>query len=514
LLQLKGVAVTVYERDAGATARLSGGTLDLHRKTGQRTLKKAGLLAPFLTHSRPVGMKMGDKQGRVLFQMNADKSKPEIERPVLRQLLLDSLAAGTVVWDRQVVALDQQDGAYALRFQNGESAAADFVIIADGVQSKARGLVFGTLAEETGTFVIQGEIDDYATTCPTLSQLTGLDNLAVVEDKKTLFLHQRADGSVCLYASFRKTEPWLCESPLDFGNAAAMRAFLHRLFAQHAAVYHELFDAVSTYSGFPLRVFPAEEIQQPHANLTLIGDAAHAMPPFGGLGVNLGLVDALTLTQNLTSGKFASLPAALADYERQMVAYAAPVQQGTHAADDRVHTQYANVVQRLKKTKLLEVGRIVQYLALLLVLLVSGLCWGNWLVVGQYKQVFPASAVSACAQFVLQLAGELRFLAAACLLLLAASAYFMALARPVSRAFFGTLTAIGLMVLLLVITVVVDIPFANQVVSWPPATLPFDWEALRNQWQLYNSIRLVAALVSLGLFAAAVLRPFEKQRPG
>ncbi len=35
LLQQHGVAVTVYERDANAQARIWGGTLDLEAETGQ-----------------------------------------------------------------------------------------------------------------------------------------------------------------------------------------------------------------------------------------------------------------------------------------------------------------------------------------------------------------------------------------------------------------------------------------------------------------------------------------------
>ena len=44
LLQQKGIDVTVYERDKDAQTRISGGTLDLHKGSGQEAIKKAGLL--------------------------------------------------------------------------------------------------------------------------------------------------------------------------------------------------------------------------------------------------------------------------------------------------------------------------------------------------------------------------------------------------------------------------------------------------------------------------------------
>ena len=43
LLQQNGIDVSVYERDNDREARIFGGTLDLHKGSGQEAMKKAGL---------------------------------------------------------------------------------------------------------------------------------------------------------------------------------------------------------------------------------------------------------------------------------------------------------------------------------------------------------------------------------------------------------------------------------------------------------------------------------------
>lgn len=78
----------------------------------------------------------------------------------------------------------------------------------------------------------------------------------------------------------------------------------------------------------PLRQVPLEN-WQPHKNITLIGDAAHGMPPYAGVGLNTGLLDALYLAENLTGEKFDNLQVAINNYEEKMFAYASAAQQQT-----------------------------------------------------------------------------------------------------------------------------------------------------------------------------------------
>src|SRR5579875_1199732 len=93
LLQQKGVDVTVYERDKDAQTRIWGGTLDLHKESGQQVMKKAGLLETYYAMSIPMGITFADEQGNVLAAkkptLENQHDNPEINRNVLRKMLLE-----------------------------------------------------------------------------------------------------------------------------------------------------------------------------------------------------------------------------------------------------------------------------------------------------------------------------------------------------------------------------------------------------------------------------------------
>ena len=63
---------------------------------------------------------------------------------------------------------------------------------------------------------------------------------------------------------------------------------------------------------------PLDQIWEAQSNHTIIGDAAHVMPPFAGDGVNLAMLDALKLSECLTSHNFDEGKTAIEHYEKQM----------------------------------------------------------------------------------------------------------------------------------------------------------------------------------------------------
>lgn len=340
LLQQRGVAVTVYERDESAQARVWGGTLDLHETTGQPALREAGLLDAYFAQARPIGRVLVDAHCQVQRTLPPNTAAPEINRYALRQLLLGSLRAGTVQWGHKFASLEPQAGRWQLHFEHGPAATADLVIGANGGLSRVRPYVTAAQATYTGTFIVQGEVPEPARRCPAFYQRCGGNILMYASQGRLLIAHPDNNGALTYNVSVRQPAEWLRDHAPDCGQSDQARAFLTALFAAELACFGELFAATTFFVGLPTRQLSLAQpwyAERP-APLTLIGDTAHVMPPFAGEGANTGLRDARLLADNLTrSGAFASLEAAIADYEQQMRAYAQAAQLQTSRNELAMH---------------------------------------------------------------------------------------------------------------------------------------------------------------------------------
>jgi 2-polyprenyl-6-methoxyphenol hydroxylase-like FAD-dependent oxidoreductase len=341
LLQLKGASVKVYERDAGKDARVQGAIVDLHFDSGLKVIKAAGLMDAFKANYMPGAdrFRMVNKNAQICFDEHEqianvgfgdEHFRPEIDRGALRKVLIDALQPGTVVWDSQLAGMKQTADAWEMNFKNGTTAIADIVIGADGYRSKVRPYVTDIKALYSGATIIQGEIDDPAIACAEMHALVNQANFIAMDTGKTIAAQPRGDGGLTFYAASLYPENWMETSGIDFNNAEAVYAYLVEFYDGWHPLFLKLFKACTHFTPRPLNYFPLNQHWAAKANVTLLGDAAHLMPP-SGEGVNTAMLDALDLSECLSGGDFQTIQAAIAGYEKQMLARASVL--GQEAVD-------------------------------------------------------------------------------------------------------------------------------------------------------------------------------------
>ena len=234
LLQQNSIDVTVYERDKDRDARIFGGTLDLHKGSGQEAMKKAGLLQTYYDLALPMGVNIADEKGNILTTKNVKPENrfdnPEINRNDLRTILLNSLQNDTVIWDRKLVTLEPDKEKWILTFEDKPSETADVVIIANGGMSKVRKFVTDTAVEETGTFNIQADIHQPEVNCAGFFQLCNGNRLMAAHKGNLLFANPNNNGALHFGISFKTPDERKNKTQIDFQDKHTVVDFLLKEF--------------------------------------------------------------------------------------------------------------------------------------------------------------------------------------------------------------------------------------------------------------------------------------------
>ncbi|MGV9392494.1 FAD-dependent oxidoreductase [Streptomyces olivaceus] len=329
VLRQHGIAATVYDREPDAASRDQGGSLDLHEEDGQLALREAGLLAEFFALARTESQEERriDPAGRLLGHRLPDEgetARPEIDRGQLRDMLLRSLDEGAVRWGRALASVrGPAEGPRTLTFTDGSTVETDLVIGADGAFSRVRAAVSAAVPRYTGVGFLEAWFDDMEVAHPELSALVGKGSAHVSDGERGLFAQRSSGGHLRVYLMRRVPADWLAEGGLRPDDTDRIRA---RLLGEYAGWAPELLRMITDNDGpyvdRPLFALPVPHTW-PHApGLTLLGDAAHLMPPLGA-GVNLAMLDAAELALALAGS--ATVEDAVRGYEEVMLPRSAEI---------------------------------------------------------------------------------------------------------------------------------------------------------------------------------------------
>lgn len=334
VLHVHGIAATIFEADASAQARAQGGMLDIHGDSGQLALKDAGLYDAFLAtvHAGGQATRVLDRHGAVLFDQPDDGtgSRPEVQRGDLRRILLDALPADTVRWGHKLVAATASgDGRHTLTFANGATVSADLLVGADGAWSRVRPLVSDAKPAYAGLSLVETYLLDADRRHASSAQAVGGGALFALMPGKGILAHRETTGALHTYVAMIAAQDWLAD--IDFDDPSAARARVAEAFAGWVPALTALItDGETAPVPRPIHALPAGHRWDRVPGVTLLGDAAHLMPPSGD-GANLAMYDGAQLAKAIAA-RPGHLDAALAAYEADLFPRAA------HAAAEAKRT--------------------------------------------------------------------------------------------------------------------------------------------------------------------------------
>ncbi|KAJ8472820.1 hypothetical protein ONZ51_g8270 [Trametes cubensis] len=321
----RGIPATLYEREASKDSRAHlGGMLDLAWESGQRAFRENGLEDEFIKNSRTgeaEEMRICGKDGVPLLVRKKETpvdndlkhSRPEIDRRVIREVLLNAVPEDAVKWDHAFVsARPLDDGQYELTFANGVVTVVDLLVGADGANSRIRPLVSPATPLYIGINGAEISLPADAVASPEnkdISDAVGQGSLYACQDGKSFCAQRNGSGRIRAYAWHRNTLDWVL--PSDPKEAKKVLLDIYHDWAPWMRKFIEIADEKSIYPR-PLFYLPPD-LRWPHK----AGGANFAMLD----GLDLGLVLADAISKGLDKE---AREAAIAEWEEKMQARVQP----------------------------------------------------------------------------------------------------------------------------------------------------------------------------------------------
>jgi uncharacterized membrane protein len=149
--------------------------------------------------------------------------------------------------------------------------------------------------------------------------------------------------------------------------------------------------------------------------------------------------------------------------------------------------------------------KAIQFTALLLFSLVTGVFWGTWFSLSRsIGTITPQTFLEVGRTMIGNLGGPMSVLMPAAVLsgIVASVVLFH---RGQTRSGGLALASVVLLLVAMAITLAVNVPIDRQIQSWTAVTLPSNWTAIRDRWEFYHGLRTLVSLFAIACLFASTL---------
>ena len=322
VLHVNGIPATIYEAEVSAQARTQGGQLDMHEHNGQVALAAARLTDEFraIIHEGAEATRILDQHGAVLLEQPDDGTagRPEVLRGDLRRILLDSLPPETIRWGKKLASVTAVgSGRHQLSFTDGSTVTTEVLVGADGAWSKVRSLLSDATPEYSGTTFIETYLYDVDEQHAATAKAVGDGAMYALTPGKGIVAHREAGDVIHTYVQLNRSMEWV--ERIDFTDATVAATAIAAEFDGWAPALAALITDGDT-APIARMIYSLPDVHRwdRTPGVTLLGDAAHLMPP-SGEGANLAMFDGAELALAIAANPD-DTEAALVAYEAAMFA--------------------------------------------------------------------------------------------------------------------------------------------------------------------------------------------------
>jgi uncharacterized membrane protein len=155
--------------------------------------------------------------------------------------------------------------------------------------------------------------------------------------------------------------------------------------------------------------------------------------------------------------------------------------------------------------------KLMQLITGMLLILVTGLFWGTWFALSRTMYHFPVEMfILIGKEIIMNVAAPMRIIMPASILGLLI--LLIGSRKRNAVYFFGVLISFILFLTALIITIAIEVPIDNQIKTWTAATVPGNWESIRDRWQTFHTTRTFVSLAGIAFFLIAIMNS-SKRKP-